>query len=351
MFESLIIITCLAVNAILSCFEMAFITVSKAHVKKMAELGNASAKRLLQLKINPERTLSIIQIGITLVGALSAAVAGAEAEKMLSSKIALTLGVAEQTAIAIAIIIVVVPLTYVSVVIGELAPKSIALKFPLKIALTGSYFLFVLDRFFYPFVIILESSTKFLTKYVFRNFKSESALASSGEVDLENLTDSHKQYVFNLINVDKRTVKDVMVQWDQVTTVNQSDHHHEILEKIKASRHTRMPVIGAEGKVIGLLHSKEFVSETEVTKLDWKQLIRSVITVSPKEHILNALKKLQSKKSHLGVIMQDGVTIGIVTIEDIFEEVVGEIYDEDDEPNTLLSTNSRIRTMNLGRKE
>lgn len=341
---------CLFFNAILSCIEMAFITVSKAHLKQLSETGLASAQRILILKSNPERTLSIIQIGITLVGAISAAVGGAGAEELISPKIASTFNFSEESADILSIALVVLPLTYLNVVIGELAPKSIALRFPLKIILSSGYLLLVVDRLFYPFIILLEASTKFLTKYIFSTFKTESALVSTGEVDLDNLTDTHKQYVFNLINVDKRTVKDVMVAWEQVTTLNDTDHQHEVLEKIKKSRHTRMPVIDENNQVVGLLHSKEFVSESEITKLDWKQLIRNVTTLSPKEPILNALKKLQSKKSHLAVIMQDDIQIGIVTIEDIFEEVVGEIYDEDDDPNTLLSSNARIRKMNIGQR-
>lgn len=326
---------------------MAFITVSKAHIKKLAESGDNAAKKILALKTNPERTLSVLQIGITLVGAISAAVSGISADEYLSPYFMTWFDISEETANFVAIAVIALPLTYVSVVIGELAPKSIALRFPLKIALSGGYLLIILDRVFYPFVFLLETSTKFLTKFIFANFKAESAISSTGDVDLANLTETHKQYIFNLINVDKRTVKDVMLPWEQVTTIYINDHQHEIHDKIKASRHTRMPVINENDEVVGLLHAKEFVSESEIANLDWKQLIRAIPVLNPKEPILSALKRLQTKKSHLAIIKDDEKVIGIVTIEDIFEEVVGEIYDEDDDPNTLLSVNSKIRTLNL----
>lgn len=347
MIEIFIIALCLMFNALLSCIEMAFITASKAHIKRLAESGHSAAKRILILKSNPERTLSVLQIGITLVGAVSAAVSGLSADEYLSPYFVEWFHVTKEAANLISITAIALPLTYASVVIGELAPKSIALRFPLRIALSGGYLLIFLDRLFYPFVFLLETSTKFLTKFVFANFKPESTISSTGDVDLANLTEAHKQYIFNLINVDKRTVKDVMLPWEQVTTIYINAHQHEVLEKIKASRHTRMPVIDENDEVIGLLHTKEFVSESEITKLDWKQLIRSIPVLSAKEPILSALKRLQNKKSHLAIIKEDDKVIGIVTIEDIFEEVVGEIYDEDDDPNTLLSVNSRIRTMNL----
>jgi putative hemolysin len=347
MTEFIVIALCLLFNAILSCIEMAFVTVSKAQLKKMADSGVTAAKRILLFKSNPERTLSVLQIGITLVGAISAAVGGAGAEEYLSPKFMTWFDVSEETSEALAIISIVLPLTYISVVVGELVPKSIALRFPIKIALTGGMLLTVLDRIFYPFVVLLEGSTKFFTQFVFANFKSESTMEASGDVDIDGLTDAHKQYVFNLINVDKRTVKDVMLKWEDATTVHETDHYTDVLEKIKTNRHTRLPVISESGDVIGLLHTKEFVAETEIVKLDWKQLIRRIIFLNPNEPILNVLKKLQSQKSHLAIVQKENAPIGIVTIEDIFEEVVGEIYDEDDDPNTLLAANSRIRTMSL----
>ena len=347
MIQLLIIATCLLLNAILSCIEMAFVTVSKAHIKKLSEMGNGAAKRVLLLKSNPERTLSVLQVGITLVGAISAAITGISADQHLTPYFMNSLSLSREWSNFLSIAVIALPLTYLSVVIGELVPKSIALRFPLRIALTGGLLLIILERVFHPFVYLLESSTRFLTKYIFANFKPESAISSTGDVDLANLTDAHKQYIFNLINVDKRTVKDVMLPWEQVTKLYINDHQHEVLEKIKAARHTRMPVIDENDEVVGLLHAKEFVSESEISKLDWKQLIRTIPVLGPKEHILSALKRLQNKKSHLAIIKDEGVVIGIVTMEDIFEEIVGEIYDEDDDPNTLLSVNSRIRTMQL----
>ncbi len=310
-------------------------------------MGHSAAKRVLVLKSNPERTLSVLQIGITLVGAISAGVSGITADQHLSPYFINTMKLTRETSNLISIAVIAIPLTYFSVVIGELAPKSIALRFPLKIALTGGYILIFLERIFRPFVFLLEASTKLLTKYIFANFKPESAISSTGDVDLANLTEAHKQYIFNLINVDKRVVKDVMLPWEQVTKIYINQHQHEVLEKIKATRHTRMPVIDENDEVVGLLHAKEFVSESEISKLDWKQLIRSIPVLNSKEPILSALKKLQNKKSHLALIKEENSVIGIVTMEDIFEEVVGEISDEDDDPNSLLAVNSRIRTMNL----
>jgi putative hemolysin len=347
MTEIFVVALCLTLNAILSCIEMAFVTVSKAHIKKLAASGQVSAKRVLVLKTNPERTLSVLQIGITLVGAISAAVTGAGAQEYLTPYLMSWLTIPSETSEFIAIALVVLPLTYLSVVIGELVPKSIALRFPLKIALSGGYILIFLDRLFYPFVILLEGSTKFFTKFIFSRFKSENGVTTEDGVDLDNLSEANRQYVFNLINIDKRMVKDVMVPWNEVSTIYNDCHQHQVLVKIKEDRYTRLPVISGDGTIIGILHSKEFVSESEITKIDWNQLIRPAMFLTPKEPILNALKKMQNNKSHLAIILKDQEPIGIVTIEDIFEEVVGDLHDEDDQPNTFLALNSKIRAIGL----
>lgn len=317
MLEILVIATCLLINAILSCIEMAFVAVSKPQIKQMMKTQPRAAAHLLILKNHPERVLSVLQVGITLVGAISAAVGGAGAEEALSPYLMGRWGISEENSELLAIAIIVIPLTYVSVVIGELVPKTLALRFPMKFALLGGYVLVVLDRIFAPFVYLLEISTKFVTQFVFARLKPEKSFDPSREVDLDPLSESHKQYVFNLIDVNTKTVKDVMIPWEQVATADYSEHYYHVLEKIRQSRHTRLPIL-KEGQVIGILHTKEFVAETEVSKIDWTELIRSAVTVSPNEPILNSLKKIQSKKSHMAVVMKNDEALGIITIEDIF---------------------------------
>lgn len=346
MVEVIIVAVCLFLNAVLSCIEMAFITVSRPYIKQLANSGSHAALRLLALKSNPERALSVLQVGITLVGIISAAVSGAGAEEVLGPKLSGMFSLDEESGEFLAIAITVIPLTFLSVVIGELVPKSLALKFPLRFSLLGGYILIVLEKAFAPFVFLLEISTKFFTRFLFARLKPEKNMDPNREIDLEPLSDVHKQYVFNLIDVNKKTVKEIMIPWEQVSTVDFSEHHMQILDKIRDRRHTRLPVI-KENQVVGLLHSKEFISEAEVSKIDWTRLIRTVVFLNSSEPILNALKKLQQSKTHLAVINKDSRPIGIVTIEDIFEEVVGDIYEEDDDPRSLLSANSRIRKMDL----
>lgn len=349
MFVVFVILICLLLNAILSCIEMAFVTVSKPHLKKLSSEGDKLAQIVLKLRANPERVLSVLQIGITLVGAVSAAVGGAGAEESLSPHYQNLFNVSEELSETLAIITVVIPLTYFSVVIGELVPKTLALRFPMRFAKLGSYFLIILDKLFSPIVYLLELSTKLIIAPFLKKMGNETVSEQSTAIDIEDLSDSHKQYVFNLIAVDKRKVKDILLPWDSVTQIEKNVHQTEVMSLIRSARHTRIPVV-EDGKPVGLLHAKEFISEVEISKMNWNELIRPLIYFNSDEPILSALKILQNKKSHMAIVRRKNEILGIVTLEDIFEEVVGDIYDEDDSPSVLLSSNSKIRTMNLPNK-
>jgi putative hemolysin len=134
MIELAVIAACLLLNGILAGVEMAFVTIGRPRLRELARSGNRDAQSILKLRENPERTLSILQIGITLVGAIAAAVGGAGAEELLDPILMQRFAVTEETAEIIGIILVVLPITYLSVVVGELVPKALALRNPQKIS-------------------------------------------------------------------------------------------------------------------------------------------------------------------------------------------------------------------------
>lgn len=345
----IVIIICLLLNAVLSCVEMAFVTVSKPHLRKLAKDGDRLAMRLLKLRMNPERVLSILQIGITLVGAVSAAVSGAGAEERLAPYLQSLFNISKQVAASISIAIVVFVITYFSVVIGELVPKTLALRSPMVFARFGALFLVYLDKLFSPIIFILELSTKLLVNPLLDLFKKENYIESTSAVDIDSLSDSHKQYVFNLLSVDGRKAKDIMVPWEKVTTIPIESNAFEIINVLRESRYARIPVIENK-QPVGMLNYREFFSEPEMSKLDWRMLIKPLLFIKSEDSILNVLKLLQTKNIHMATVKKGDEVIGIVTLEDIIEEIVGEIYDEDDNAEVLLSTNSRIRTMGLQKK-
>ena len=158
--EVAIISVCLFLNAILAAYEMAFVSVPRPELRKIARSGNKYAKTLLSLRDSPERTLAIIQIGITMLGAIAAAVGGAGASDFIEPYLREKFGFPELLAESIGVIAVVLPITYLSVVIGELVPKTLALRNPTKIVLSGAKWLLIADRILSPIVTLLEWSTK-----------------------------------------------------------------------------------------------------------------------------------------------------------------------------------------------
>lgn len=358
--EMLVIALCLSLNALLAAYEMAFVSVPQIELKKAAEKGSRPAKRLLKLRADPERTLSIIQIGITLVGAISAAVSGAGASEELAPLIAAKSGWTPQVAEAVSIGLVVLPLTYLSVVIGELVPKSIALRHPLRITLLGSRALFVADRILSPLVTLLESSTKMILNLIFAwadrkalrakkdqddgdELHGAEELAESNTVDVENLPSHHRQAILNLAHLERRTLRDIYLPWSEAVTIKHGSTLEEVVPMIFASGHTRIPVMD-EDKVVGILHTKEFLALREVGGTDWHSTIRPALYMRSNDLILTTLRIMQAKRSHLAVIVskkQD--PIGIVTMEDISEEIWGDIYDEDDDSRIRKIFADRVR--------
>ncbi|MEK2645658.1 hemolysin family protein [Bdellovibrio sp. BCCA] len=340
MTEILVVLICLFINMLLSGSEMAFVTVSRQQLKRLAPT-NRNARVLLKLKENPERTLSVIQIGITLVGAIAAAVGGAGAEEALSPFFMEFFKVSEQTAEAISIAAVVLPISYLSVVVGELLPKTMALRNPLVIALWTSQGLYLGEKMLSPAVTILEKSTNILVKLV--TFGSQKNFTHDHQdIAIEDLPQQTKQYVVNLVSADKKVAREIMLPWKDVIYIRKDDTHDDVETIVLNSRHTRLPVL-EDQEVIGIINTKEFLALRETT--DWQSLIRPILKFKSFEPLFKILLKMQEQKSHMAVIYEQTKYVGLITMEDIFEEIIGDVFDEDDDGliKKILASKSRRR--------
>jgi putative hemolysin len=346
MIEIILILFCLVLNAFLAAAEMAFITVGRPALRELAKSGNLQAKSILKLREIPERTLSIIQVGITLVGALAAALGGAGAEESIEPLFRVYLNLGEGTSEVLAILTVVVPITFLSVVIGELVPKALALKYPLRIALKTANWLVISDKIFSPIVGTLEWSTKKFLKVFFSRSKSESHDSLHDTVDLDHLSGQARQYVMNLVNTERKKVKDIVLPWDQVISIGVDQSIEAVEDTVLNSRHTRLPVLEGD-KVVGIINTKELLAIRRAGAETWSGIIRPVITLQESDTLLKALKIMQDQRSHLSVIYSQDSKLGIVTIEDVLEEFVGEIYDEDDDGNIKKILSSRVALKTL----
>lgn len=332
MTELIVISLCLVLNALLSAFETAFVTVNKPELRHLVKGGKNEARRLLKLREKPERTLSVIQIGITLVGAISAAVGGAGAEENLAPLFEQWWGMKEHLAEALSIAVVVLPLTYFSVVLGELVPKTLALKYPLKISMTGLRPVLIADKVLGPLVTFLEVSTRFFLRSITKraNVPEPEEAPESDSLNLATLPGTHKQYIVNLYHIEIRKIRDIMLPWEKVISVSVESTMGEVLQTIVSSGHTRLPVV-KDGDVVGLINSKEFLTFVSSGELGWQQVIRNPIFVASNAKLLSTMKMMQEQKKHMAVVKDGNDLEGIVTLEDIMEEVIGEVNDEDDD--------------------
>lgn len=342
--EWIIVVVCLFLNALLAAAEIAFVTLTRAQLREVAKSGKKSAQTLLELRENPERTLSVLQIGISLVGALAAAVGGAEAHQTIAPYFQEKFELSLATARIISIVLIVLPLTFVNVIFGELVPKTLALRNPLRIALVSARWLMTLDMIFLPIVDFLEWSTKKILAIAFP--KNRMPPTTHHEtVDLDLLSQQARQYILNLVGVEKKRVKDVMLPWQQVDHVYFSQTIQEIEAVALRSGHTRLPVI-AEGQVFGIINTKELLALVKSGAEKWVQIVRPVSRVQEFDSLFKALRQMQEKRSHLSAVFAGTSLVGIVTMEDILEEVIGEIYDEDDDGalRRILSSAGRMRS-------
>jgi putative hemolysin len=343
MLDFFIVVGCLFINAFFSAYEMAFVTISKEDINELQESGRWVARRLSLFKKKPERTLSVIQIGITLVGAIAAAVGGTGAVESLEPWIVQNYGLSRSLAEAISVTVVILPLTYFSVVFGELLPKTIALKHPQKVLLLGTNILSFIDRGLSPIVSFLEISTNFLLKLTGLGGSSVEDESLGQAIEIGHLPVYHQKFVQNLVSLKGRRVSRSMIPWEKVSSLQFSDGEEELKAKISSSPHSRFPVVDGE-VIVGVLNIKELPAQTNLL-MPWQGILRPAIQVSPSDRVLEAFLKMQEKHNHLSVVVDaEGKYLGIITIEDILEEVVGDIFDNSDQSKTsrLLSNRAKI---------
>jgi putative hemolysin len=339
----LVVIACIALNAALAALEIAFVSASKAEIRAHAAAGDVRVWRFLRLRETPERTLSAIQVGITLVSLLSGAVGGVGAQEFVSPWLQQRHGLGDGLATVLAIALVAVPLMFVTIVVGELVPKALALRHPEQIALAGARGLDLLERTFLPVVGVLAWTTKFLVARIPRG------PFGAGRAGGAAVPGQH--YALDLVDLARRRVRDAMVPWSRTVTADASMRPQALADLALASGHTRLPVL-RHGEVDGVLHTKELLAFLAAGERDWRTLVRPAVTVGLEDALAGVLRLLQSRRSHMGIVVdRGGAPAGIVTLEDILEEVLGDLYDEDDDRavERLLAGRGKLKGITMRR--
>jgi putative hemolysin len=347
-FEVFLIAILILLNGYLAGTEIAFVTARKSQIKQMAESGKRNAKIFLRLKEEPDRFLATIQIGITTVGVLASAIGGAASVKVLEPLLKeIPINAISLAAGPIAIGIVVVIITYFFVIFGELIPKSIALMHPETIGLWNARSIDTFSKIASIFVKILTFSTAVVLSPFGTKPFTERTYITEEEVKLlikegrkhgvfESTEEKIIQSVFEFTDM---FVKEVMVPDTQMVAIQIDKPPQEILSLIDEEQFSRYPVFGREPSDIrGILYAKDFLTIFAKTgQVDIRKIIKPPFFIPETMKISFLLREMQRKRIHVALAVDEyGGVSGLVTIEDLIEEIVGEIRDEYDTESPVV---------------
>lgn len=352
--QFLILIVLTLINAFLAASEIAVVSINKNRVEQKAEEGDTKSQKLLKILNNPTNFLSTIQVGITLVNILS----GASLASNLSTRLAPVLG-GGAAARSLANVIVLTILTYVSIVFGELYPKRIALNKSEEVAQFTSGIIRAIGVIAKPFVWFLSASTSLLARITPMEFDDEDTKMTRDEMrymlETEGVFEEDElEMLQGIFSLDTKVAREVMVPRTSSFMVDINDSVDEILAEILAENYSRIPVYDEDkDKVIGILHTKNLLKgayREGFKNLDLKKILQEPLFVPETVFIDDLLYELKKTQNQMAILLDEyGGVVGIVTLEDLLEEIVGEIDDESDEVEELYEKISDTEYIIQGR--
>lgn len=342
-----IILLMLVLNALLAAYEMALASASRTKLSILAQEKRRGTESALYMKDHMEGSLATIQIGITLVGAVAAAVGGAGADEWFAPWMQEHFHIPLKLANALAVIMVVLPLSFITIVFGELTPKTFALKNKEWVVLSFSPVMRQLYRILYPIVRVMEAIVNMLTKKTVRKNTDPKAAQKAAMADLRAAVSiasssrlfgkAEEKIVLSSAMFCARKIKEIQVPLDQVYMLYAGDSIADTFVKAHLDMHTRFPVCEEKDNpqsIIGYLNFKDIFSATKTAALGVaptaRSILRPIIRLDEDTLISAALEKMMKAHQHICLVTDDDKITGILTLEDIFEEMVGEIEDEYD---------------------
>lgn len=344
-------------NAFFAGSEIAFLSLSPIKLSKQAEDGNKTAAALLEVVENPNSFLSGIQVAITLSGFLSAAFGTENFSGYLDTFMMETLALPLSAGVAsvISTVVVTLVISFFSIAFGEMVPKRVAMQKPMLFAVPAISVLRVVSVVFAPMTALLDLCTNGSLRLMGMKTEAEDGVAS--EEDLRLMVESsgeqgtidqdEQEWIENVFDFGDTTASNAMTPEPEVTAFSLEDSSREIMETIRRTGLSRYPVYEEDiNDICGILNARDFLlnlQEEEPRPL--KDLLRPAYFVPETVHADQLFKDMQAQKQHLAVVVDEyGGTAGIITIEDLLEEIVGDIFDEFDpaEPQDLTQVGEGV---------
>ncbi|HSL33058.1 MAG TPA: hemolysin family protein [Candidatus Limnocylindrales bacterium] len=354
--ELLFIVILIFLNAIFVAAEIALVTVRRTRVDQLVDEGRRGARRVRELTSQPGRFLAVIQLGITFIGFLAAAFAGASLARGLEDAFQ-TIPALEPYAAALGLLIVTALLSFVTIVFGELVPKTLALARPERYALVLAGPVDLLGRILRPIVWALERVTALVNRVLGVGDIDQNQISTEelkllvergGEQGI--LEAEEEQMIHAVIELGDRRVHEVMVPRIAIAAVPASATIDEAIATIVEHGHSRLPVYEESvDEIVGILYAKDllpFLRESAGARPELRSLLRAPVYIPESMTVDDLLHEFQRRKVHIAIVLDEyGGTAGLVTIEDLLEEIVGEIQDEYDveEPMVVQLSDDEAR--------
>ena len=360
-FQIVLLFVLILVNAFFAMSEIAIISLNDNMVEKMAEEGNKKAKQIMKLTENPSNFLSTIQIGVTLAGFLTSASASTTFADMLTDAVTAKFPAAPVGIIGgVSVVLITVIMSYFSLVLGELAPKRMAMQKPEQIAYKVVPVLLVVKKFTSPFVKILSLSTNPVVRLFGFDPNADEESVTEEEIRMmvdvgeekgviENL---QKEMINNIFEFDDIVVSDIMTHRTDMVAVEDTDTLKDVVDLSIEHGYSRIPVYHEDhDNIIGIVYIKDllkYISSDNFPESDSpKDYMRDAYYVPFSKNCGSLFDEMTEKRVQMAVVVDEyGGTAGIVTLEDLIEAIVGNIQDEyDNEEEEIVEESENIFTI------
>lgn len=345
--QILVIIILILLNAFFAAAEIAFISLNDAKIDLQAKQGNKKAKKIKEMLVNPSKFLATIQIGITLAGFLSSAFASETFASELAPILNKWIPAISLTAWNnIAIIVITIILSYFTLIFGELVPKRLAMKNSEKIAFASIGIIKTISVITSPFVKFLTFSTNIVSK-LFGVSEGEEETVTEEEIRMMidvgkekgTIDEEEKNMLNNVFEFNDKVVSEIMIPRTEIFALDMNMSIAEVIEELSEDlRYSRVPVYDEKiDKIKGIVYIKDILLSTKNKNTKIKNLMKEVFFVSETKPVNELFEELRKNRKQIAIVIDEyGGTSGIVTMEDILEEIVGDIYDEYDKVEKLI---------------
>ncbi len=348
----LLLLLIVGANAFFAGAEVALLTVRESRLRQLAEKGELGAQAALKLLDNPSGLLSATQVGVTLAS-LGLGWAGEDTvyRMLLAAFAGLLSGVPAGTLHAVSFVLAFLAITYAHVVVGEVVPKNLAVQHADSLAMLVAPPLLVFQRVTSPFVWAIEASTAALSRLLgARGGRSgghsaeELRLIVSSSRGAGELPEHQEDMIHGVLDLRQLTVREIMVPRNEMVAVPADASLDQVLEIAVRGRHSRLPVYEETLEhIVGIVHTRDFLriwherpaavrANRPVREFRVRSLMRKPLVVPETKPLDQMLEEFQRGQSHMAMVVDEfGTIVGLVTVEDVLEQIVGEIHDEYDE--------------------